>query len=288
MSTETTRISPTAHYTAFVWYRYGLSDQALATLPGRLFYHALRPFNAAASKLGEGISLEKVLLQRHHIIDDLLSKAVQDGGLQQVMEVASGLSPRGFTTARRFAEQGLLYVEGDLPPMARQKERLLLKAGLLRENHKILPLNALSTEGPLCLGQVASEHLRPQRNTAIITEGLLSYFDRPTVLQMLRQFVDLLRSQSGGVFLSDLHLQSDRPDMALVTLFQRGLELFARGKTHLHFRDEQEVIQVLKEIGFDDVVIHRPSTYVFTSDAPLLKQPDVVRVLEARIGPEQV
>jgi len=286
MSTETTRISPTAHYTAFVWYRYGLSDQALATLPGRLFYHALRPFNVASSKLGEGISLENVLLQRHYIIDDLLSKAVEGGEIQQVIEVASGLSPRGFRMARRFINQELLYLEGDLPPMARRKERLLLKAGLLQQNHKIIPLNALSEQGPLSLSQIAVEHLRPRKKVAVITEGLLSYFDRPTVLGMLRKFVNLLRSQGGGVYLSDLHLQSDRPDMALVTLFQRGLELFARGKTHLHFCDEHEAIQVLKEIGFDDVRIHLPSTFVFTSDGPIVKQPDVVRVLEAKVRPE--
>ena len=45
-------ISPTAHYTGYVWYANGLSHPAFATREGRLFYEALRPANAAARAIG--------------------------------------------------------------------------------------------------------------------------------------------------------------------------------------------------------------------------------------------
>src|SRR5437764_411216 len=46
------RISPTAHYTGYVWYAHGQSHDAFATSTGRLMYRALRAPNAAAHATG--------------------------------------------------------------------------------------------------------------------------------------------------------------------------------------------------------------------------------------------
>ena len=88
-------ISPTAHYTGYVWYRHGLSHPGLATPEGRALYHAARPFNFGARSLG-GPTLEGFLLARHRAIDALLDQAISSGAVGQVIEVAAGLSPRGW------------------------------------------------------------------------------------------------------------------------------------------------------------------------------------------------
>src|SRR5262245_26104268 len=88
-------ISPTAHYTGYVWVANGLSHPAFATNEGRLLYHALRPANLAARAVG-GPSLEGLLVARHRVIDHLLEAAIRSEKVGQVLEIACGLSPRGW------------------------------------------------------------------------------------------------------------------------------------------------------------------------------------------------
>src|SRR6187455_3287990 len=97
-------ISPTAHYTGHVWGRNGLSHPELATVEGRVLFDALAPAMAASRALG-GPTLEGLLLARHRIIDDLLSSAIEDGRVKQVIEVACGMSPRGWRFAQRFGDR---------------------------------------------------------------------------------------------------------------------------------------------------------------------------------------
>ena len=182
MSTNTSRISPTAHYTAYVWFRNGMSHDALATPLGRAFFHAFEPFNLAVSHISGGLTLERMLLQRHRVIDHLLHEAIGSGQIGQLLEVASGLSPRGYRFAERYPE--LQVVEGDLPEMAATKERLLKANGLLRPNHRIVPVNVLLDEGPRSLASLVGTVLDPERRTAVITEGLLGYFDYRVVAEI--------------------------------------------------------------------------------------------------------
>src|ERR1043165_4288967 len=88
-------ISPTAHYTGYVWYAHGWSHDAFATRTGRLMYGALRAPNAIAHRLRLA-SLEGMLLARHRLIDLRLQHAIDAGEITQIIEVAAGLSPRGW------------------------------------------------------------------------------------------------------------------------------------------------------------------------------------------------
>ena len=120
-------ISPTAHYTGYVWYAHGLSHQAFATRTGRLLYHALRGPNAIAQRLGTP-SLEGMLLARHRLIDLRLAQAIESGEIRQVIEIAAGLSPRGWRFATRYADR-ITYIEADLPGMLAHKRRILATLG---------------------------------------------------------------------------------------------------------------------------------------------------------------
>ncbi|MFC1849634.1 hypothetical protein ACFL27_05435, partial [candidate division CSSED10-310 bacterium] len=90
------RVSLTAHYTSYVWFRNQLSHQAFVTPYGQLSYYSLLPLMWLCKNILGLADFETMLLQRHVIIDHLLEKAVAESGIRQVFELASGFSPRGF------------------------------------------------------------------------------------------------------------------------------------------------------------------------------------------------
>ena len=261
---DSSRISPTAHYTAFVWFAHGLSDAALVTPLGRLLHVALRPPNALCRAAGLS-DLDANLLARHRIIDERLERAITDGRVEQVIEVAAGLSPRGARFTRRHPE--LRYVEADLPPMAARKRELLRTANLLGPRHEVVAIDALADEGPLSLAALA-QRLDPARGTAIVTEGLINYFDRDTVERMWQRFARLLARFPAGVYLSDDIFAADVAGSTAMRLFGAALSAFARG-FHVHHQSADECRSRLSAAGFAGAVVHVPG------------EREVIRVVEA-------
>jgi O-methyltransferase involved in polyketide biosynthesis len=280
---NTSRISPTAHYTAQVWYRNGMSHQALTTSLGSSLHLALVPFNRTYRTLFGRPSLDEMLLARHRIIDHLLERAIVAGEVGQVVEIAAGLSPRGFRFARRHAAD-LVYVEGDLPDMAAHKRRVLDAAGLRGANHHVVTVNALADDGPDALAEAVRARLDPARGTAIITEGLLNYFALPDVLGMWHRFADFLRGFPAGLYLSDLNLDGDAAGMVAVRIFRRVLAAFARGRIHLHFDEAASAAAALAEAGFPGAGVHLPEVFRTEVELPDPGRGYFVRVLEARTG----
>ena len=246
-------ISPTAHYTGHVWGRNGLSHPELATFEGRLLFDALLPAMLASHALG-GPTLEEILLARHRIIDDLLSDAIDDGRVAQVIEVACGMSPRGWRFAERYGDR-LTYVEADLPAMAARKRRALERMGSIGERHRVAEVDALRDDGPQSLAAVASS-LDPEGGLAIVTEGLLTYFDEGTVVGMLRRFARELGRFRDGLYLADVRLGgSDRA--AVEQAFGAVLSTFVGRRVHTHFEGEAGAVQALLAARFSEARLHR-------------------------------
>ena len=275
-------ISPTAHYTSYVWYRNGMSHPALATMTGRAFYYSLQPFNALSWATAGGVTLERFLLQRHRIIDFLLSDAIESNKVGQVLEVASGLSPRGFRMADQYQARGLKYIEADLPDMAARKRRLLTRGGILRKNHTITTVNVLEETGPASLAAVAAEHLDPTVGTAIITEGLVNYFDRNVTAKIWSRFCDAIANTAGGVYLADIGVQSDWPDAVVARIFRSGLNRLTRGTNELrYFNGAEDTSEALKAGGFAKVEVHKPRAFAEALEIPEIRRGDVIRIIEA-------
>ena len=270
-------ISPTAHYTGQVWARNGLSPPELATAAGRLSFNSLRPAMAISSALG-GPTLEQFLLARHRLIDHLLEQAIAAGRVSRVLEVACGMSPRGWRFARRFGER-ITYVEADLPAMARRKRDALERAGSLTDHHRVAEIDALAEEGEISIGGVVAG-LEGDGGLGAITEGLLSYLDRDGVTGLWGRIATALRRAGGGSYLSDIHL-SDENQGALSAGFLRALSVFVRGRVELHFRDEEEALGTLAEAGFATAVLHRPADFSSSIEVSG-RGADLVRVIEAR------
>ncbi len=273
------RISPTAHFTGHVWYRNGLGDPALRTRAGKLLVAAFSPIDRAA-RLAGGPALEDVLLGRHRTIDDRLERAIERGEVEQVLEVAAGLSPRGLRFVRRHADR-IVYIEGDLPAMARRKREALSHADEpVGSHHLVVDIDALADRGPTSLADVATRHLDPARGLAIITEGLLNYFDRRAVEAMWARFARVLSRHRCGLYLSDLHLGEDIERVRGARAFAALLSVFARGRVHFHFAGEGQAGRALLAAGFAEARFFPAGRARAASGAAA-----PVRILEARTPP---
>lgn len=255
-------ISPTAHYTGYVWFRNGLSHPALATRQGRLLFESLAPAIRISRLLG-GPTLEGYLLARHRAIDALVCRAIDSGGTTQVIEVAAGLSPRGWRLVRRYGER-ITYVEADLPDMAARKRAALERIGTLGANHRVVELDALRDGGAGSLQSVAAE-LDPARGLVIVTEGLLGYLSTPDVLTLWERFARALGGFTSGRYVSDLHLGGEQTPV--IRGFRVVLSAFVRGRVHLHFQTAAEGEAALRRAGFERASVERAALIAGT-DAP--------------------
>lgn len=259
MTLAADRIGPTAHYTGYVWARNGLSDPALATTEGRLLFDSLQPAMLISRALG-GPTLEAYLLARHRAIDALLERAIEDGAVSQVIEVAAGFSPRGGRFARRYGDR-LDYIEADLPDMAARKRAALERIGSLSTHHGVREVDALRDGGPGSLAALIAE-LDDQRGLAIITEGLLGYLPTDAVKGIWRRFAAALGGFPSGRYISDLHLGGAiTPPVQAFRLLLSG---FVRGRVYLHFDDAREAEATLRATGFTTAAV-RPAADVIVS-----------------------
>jgi O-methyltransferase involved in polyketide biosynthesis len=273
---DSARISPTAHYTGHVWVRNGLSHSELATAEGRLLFEAVRPTMIASRLLG-GATLEPYLLARHRAIDALLEQAITEHGITQVLEVACGMSPRGWRFAERHGTR-ITYVEADLPGMAERKRAALERMGSLGPEHRVEVLDALRDQGPESLAAVAGE-LDPARGLVIITEGLLGYLDRSSVIGLWQRFATELSRFAHGRYFSDLHV--GEVQTAQVRAFRLVLAGFVRGQVHLHWGTAEDARDQLQHAGFSSAELHRAVAL-----APQARGPgaDLVHVVKAATG----
>ncbi|HXD66874.1 MAG TPA: class I SAM-dependent methyltransferase [Solirubrobacteraceae bacterium] len=266
-------ISPTAHYTGEVWRRAGLSHPWLGTREGRIMVDALHPLMVVSGALG-GPSLESYLLARHRAIDALLTDAVERHGVSQVIEIAAGMSARGWRFANRYGD-AITYVEADLPAMAERKRRALARIGSLSDGHRMAEIDARRDEGPRSLAQLAAS-LDPGAGLAIVTEGLLGYLATDAVLALWRRIATALATFSSGRYISDLHLGSVQTPV--VRLFRQLLAGFVRGQVYLHFDRATEAEAALREAGFAAATVRRAGAII---ELPEREQRSTAHILEA-------
>jgi O-methyltransferase involved in polyketide biosynthesis len=269
-------VSPTAHYTGEAWVRNGLSHPELATWQGRLFHRAMA-LPIAASKAAGGASLDALLLARHRIIDALLEELIE-GGVGQVLEIACGMSPRGWRFSERHGDR-LTYIEADLPAMARRKREALARIGSLGDRHRVADLDVLREGGPGSL-EALVEDLDLAQGLAIVTEGLLTYLDDETVDALWARFARALGRFDRGAYLSDLRFA--RPDRGLPErAFDLILSTFVRGQVHAYRGDEASAEATLLRAGFKQARLHRGDRHPAAAEVHDDPGAGVVCVIEA-------
>ncbi|MDQ8036094.1 MAG: class I SAM-dependent methyltransferase [Pedobacter sp.] len=273
---DTSSISFTAHYTGYVWQHYGLSEPAFATAQGRTYYALLRPFEYLARHI-IGSDIKTTLLQRHFLIDRELEKRIAENPQTQVLEIACGLSPRGHRFTRKHPE--LVYVEADLPGMVTRKRALLSSLNSLHARHRITICNILEN-GNDSLEAVIAREFDPALPLIIITEGLVNYFDLPTISGVWQRMAAVLKKFPQGLYLTDVYPEVQEHRFAgLIRAANQSLRVASRSRFSLHFRNSQEMVQHLSTLGFSAVTVFNPDKEA--SAAPRAQGGAIVRVIAA-------
>ncbi len=268
-------ISPTAHYTGYVWFAHGQSHEAFATQQGKVMYHALRAANLIAQVAGLP-TLEGMLLARHRLIDLRLTELIESGRVAQVVEVAAGLSPRGWRFRTKYGDR-IRYLEADLPDMIAHKRAILATLG---GHGDTLEVDALADTGPATIDAICAT-LDPAVGTAIITEGLINYFDQPTMLGIWRRFAGALARFPSGFYLSDVILREGNAGLLAAGLSQM-IAVFVRGKVFMHFDSAADAEKALAECGLSGVLLD-PRDFAPALPGLELAGAARVRIIEAMV-----
>jgi O-methyltransferase involved in polyketide biosynthesis len=270
-------VSPTAYATGQFWYRHGLSHPGL--LPPET-ERAGRNFGVLMKmvRLLGGGSLQAMMLARHKGIDAMLSRAIDAGKVGHVIELAAGLSPRGWRFTQKYGAR-IDYIETDLPRMVALKDRLLSTSKLYGPRHRVVTVNALAESGADSLSALADTLDRSQ-GLAIVTEGLMSYLDPDAAAGVWRRIADVLKRFPHGVYLSDTYLRRDRHGVGMM-LFRSAIQRSVRGRMFVHFETPDEAVAKLTAAGFKSVTLHEPRNIPETAELGIQRGGDRVRVLEA-------
>ncbi|WP_160285758.1 class I SAM-dependent methyltransferase [Pseudomonas knackmussii] len=276
---DSAHITPSAHYTGYVWFRHQLAEPAFATAFGRWVHGCLTPINWGA-RLGFGLDIEDFLLQRHLLIDAQLRQAIEQRGATQVVEIACGLSPRGRRFRQRYPQ--LDYLEADLPPMAARKAALLDGQGWLDERHRVRSVDILAEDGPQSLSALFA-NLDRKRPLVVITEGLVNYFQRPLIEDFWTRLARVLADFPQATYLTELY-----PDLREHPRYRQirwGVGLIGRltrGGYPLHYRSEAEIAEAFRRCGFAAVDVLNPQEHSAELGLAQGRMPSLVRVIEAR------
>jgi O-methyltransferase involved in polyketide biosynthesis len=240
------RISPTAHYTAYVWHRLRLPYADLfATPTGRTLFWSFRAAGEWMAAASPGLpSMVQYLELRHRAIEHALDQIEPD----RIVEIGAGLSRRGVTWV---LDRGVQYTEVDLPHMVEAKRAVLRRHGLaqrLGDRLTQVAKDALSPDFGAWLG----EHLVGAQRPVVITEGVLGYFELPERERIARSIAEGLAAVGRGTFLSDLRSNEGGRTLAVTSEILKGaIWLITRGRGAAeNFVDADDVRGFFARTGF--------------------------------------
>jgi O-methyltransferase involved in polyketide biosynthesis len=182
-----------------------ISPTALAVANSRAFSDIpyAREIFTAVEKIGRKngySSLSKVLRFRevaptYEARYKLVNKILFESKKKQILEIASGLSPRGIFLTQQSSIQ---YVETDLPDVILTKKAVLGRIKKkLPTNLYLEPGNALNLKDL----EAATRHFSPNKEIAIINEGLLRYLNFDEKSTVAKNVHSLLHA-FGGVWIT--------------------------------------------------------------------------------------
>ncbi|MBJ9703345.1 MULTISPECIES: class I SAM-dependent methyltransferase [Acinetobacter] len=245
-------ISFTAHYTGYIWYQMGISHEALATAKGKSLAYLVHPIESWAEKYVGG-SMRTTLKQRHTMLDHHLEKLIQENPDLQVLEIACGLSPRGWWFRQHYPS--ITYRELDLPDMAQTKQNALQQ--IEKNAPEILSVD-LFTEA---FAQ-AFEVFDPNRPLVVISEGLINYFDKDLLKQLIQSIAHYGTAFKTFHYLTDLYPEPIKNKLAtLIWNSSKLLKLMSRSSFSFHFKSPQEVQDFFKDAGFQQVTVEQPQIF---------------------------
>lgn|GEM_PF-2981699 len=246
MGTDKNNIAQSALYTSGTWQWARLPEADLVTPANaaKVFRMVNRVLVIYRWINPQVYSLRHQLLHRHTAIDHLRA----DSGCTRTVEVACGFSPRGAHVSGDPAQE---YVEIDLPAMVAHKRAQLARTPrgqsvLARPNLHLMAEDVRQLDFAGRFGD---------RPTAVITEGLMMYFQREQQLPIWRSIAELV-NQSNGVYLFDyIPLSEEHPRSFFGRMLHYlRIEVFKlKGDFAYDARTRSGIEDDLRACGFEDV-----------------------------------
>ncbi|WP_151716825.1 class I SAM-dependent methyltransferase [Acinetobacter sp. TUM15071] len=245
-------ISFTAHYTGYIWYQMGISHPALATAKGKTLAALVHPIESWAEKYVGG-SMRTTLKQRHSILDNHLKELIEQHPNLQVLEIACGLSPRGWWFRQHYPN--ITYRELDLPDMAATKQAALQQ---IESNvDEVLSVDLFTDAFA-----AAFEVFDPQRPLVIISEGLINYFEKPMLQQLIQAIANYGQNFKELHYLTDIYPEPTQNKLAtIIWNSSRLLKWMSRSAFSFHFKNPAEVENFFQEAGFNQVDVLQPKQF---------------------------
>lgn len=248
------RVGPTAHYTAYAWFRLGMPyAEWFKTRTGAQLFWAMRLSLEWLTRLSPSVpTLLDYLELRHRSIDHTLSRLNPD----LVVELGAGLSRRGVTWA---LDHGVRYLEVDLPHMTAAKRRLLARLPKTMRKSistrlELHSVDVLAEDFQLWLTQQLAGSQRP----VVIAEGLLGYFSMQERESLASAVAGALASagratQFTGALLCDLRVTSPATGTrAAVKALRGAIRIATRGRgAREDFESNTAIERLFLEQGFD-------------------------------------
>lgn len=245
-------ISFTAHYTGYIWYQMGISHPAFATQKGHFLAKMVSPIEHVAERYIGG-SMRTTLKARHTLLDAHLTGLIEQYPDLQVLEIAAGLSPRGWWFRTHYPH--IDYRELDLPAMAEIKNTALQS---IDSNSPAMLSADLFTDD----FKSAFEVFDPKRPLLVISEGLINYFDKNLLQQLLKSIVNYGKDFTALHYLTDVYPEPVKNKLAkVIWSSSKLLKLMSRSAFSFHFVSPTEVETFFKNTGFQQVNVVQPQLY---------------------------
>lgn len=250
---DSARISPTAQVTAHAWDLLGISNSQYFVDPNfKFLLNFLRSiaFPYFINKNNDYIYY--MLEPRHRAIEYFMFSKFP---YNQIVEFASGLSPRGMT----FSENPeITYIESDLPDMLEIKkakvEEIYGKKNIIKPNHKFVASNLLHDD----ISEIISPLINRDEKLITITEGLTPYFDMEHLKKVFSNISKLLRDNDGGVYITDIYHVEDMVKSVFNTRIMTTFLKLMRTDFHIDIDNKDEGEAFFRECGFDFVETINP------------------------------
>lgn len=244
-------ISFTAHYTGYIWYQMGISHPVFATSKGKFLASLVHPLETWAEKHVGG-SMRSTLKQRHTIIDQCLQSLIETHHNIQILEIACGLSPRGWTFRKNHPN--LIYRELDLPDMAATKQYALSK--IEKNSPEVFAIDLFSDTFIDIFQQFDTN-----KPLVIISEGLINYFELDVLAELIIKLSKHGKSFPAFYYLTDIYPEPIKNKLAhFIWSSSKLLKWISRSSFRFHFQNPLETILFFKQAGFQKIRVIQPQT----------------------------
>ncbi|HEY9683735.1 MAG TPA: class I SAM-dependent methyltransferase [Oculatellaceae cyanobacterium] len=210
---------------------------------------------------------------------------IANSGINQVLELASGFSLRGFAMTRAAS---LTYIESDLRELNSEKLKLLAELSQHKAedgcgNHSVATVNALV----LSELQEAVRQLDKNLPLIVVHEGLVQYFSKEERELLAKNIRALLAEFAGGCWITpdfSFRAEVDNVSAARQQLRQAVMGVTARTLYESAFEGEEGLQQFFIDSGFQGELHYQvDETPNFTSLEKWQLPPAILEKLKKRL-----